>query len=180
MWLVQKAPQWHRHPPWVMLKSSYLILNHMAFWTILGQTMARGHPANSIWKHAWPYQVRRFKVKSKSLCWWITHMAGAARVRKGDEQHKSQAMSLALSLKHLIRMAGTLRLPTEQVKRHPDVKSPRPSGSDHIKLSCKPERTSNCVRVRWRTREMKLFIQVYSSSRWLQVYIIWGLIPFQV
>ena len=57
-------------------------------------------------------------------------MAGAACARRGDE---------ATSLKHLIRKAGTLRLPTEQVKRHPDVKPPRPSGSHHVKLSSGPE-----------------------------------------
>lgn len=50
---------------------------------------------------------------------------------------------MAPSLKHLIRKAGALRLPREQVKQHPDVKLPRPSGSDHVKLSHKPERGSS-------------------------------------
>lgn len=94
-------------------------------------------------------------------------MAGAASVRKGDGQHKAGAMSLAASLKHLIREAGTLRLPTDQVKRRPDVKPPRPSHRDHVKPSCKLEKGgSDCMGVGWHACEnkMKLFIQVYSGK----------------
>lgn len=85
---------------------------------------------------------------------------------------QSQDKSLAQSLKHLIRTAGALRLPKEQVKQHPDVKPSRPSGSDHIKQSCKPKRGSDSMRVGY-LWEWNKIIQVYSSSSgWLQVYII--------
>ncbi|CAB1424883.1 unnamed protein product [Pleuronectes platessa] len=48
---------------------------------------------------------------------------------KGDEQHRARAVSLPPSLRHLITMAGALRLPAEQVKRHPGFQSHRPSGA---------------------------------------------------
>lgn len=106
-----------RRPPWEILRNSYFTLSHVAFTGTCNGS--RSSCKRYLDKHAWPYQVSRFKLKGKRL--------GPTFVRKGDGQHKARAVSLATIQEHLITMAGALRLPKERVKRHPHSSRPRPS-----------------------------------------------------
>lgn len=76
----------------------------------------------------------------------------------------------------LIRLAGTLWLPAEQVKRHPgDVKRSRPSGDERGtrgEMSCEPERGQRShYRVGWHTRAWRQNEIIHSGTAevaWLQ------------
>lgn len=102
--------------------------------------MGKSNISNS----TWPHQVSWSNLTGTSLCWsvmWITH----GRCCLCEERRwatQSQAMSLALSLKHLIRTVEHFgyqqsRSSDTQMSSH-HVRQ-KESGIDHAKLSCKPE-----------------------------------------